>query len=52
MEEEMSDSHLWRNSNFGVIGYRKNTKKRKKNEKENDFFIFGCLIKNIIENQI
>ena len=27
-------------------------KSRKKNVKENDFFMFGCPIKNIKENQI
>ena len=29
-----------------------NTKEIKKNVKENDFFMFGCPMKNIKENQI
>ena len=33
---------------FGVGKYQE----KKKNRKENDFFIFGCPIKNIKENQI
>ena len=37
---------------LGYIWFPKNTKERKKNVKENDFFMFGCLITNIKENQI
>ena len=39
-------------SNLGYVWFPKNTKERKKNVKENDFFMFGCPIKNIKENQI
>ena len=37
---------------LGYVWLSENTKERKKNVKENDFFIFGCLIKNIKKNQI
>ena len=35
-----------------MLGYQKILKKEKKNVKENDFFMFGCHMKNIKENQI
>ena len=35
-----------------MFGSRKILKKKKKNIKENDFFIFDCLMKNIKENKI
>ena len=35
-----------------MFGSRKILRKEKKNVKENDFFMFGCYMKNIKENQI
>ena len=35
-----------------MFGSRKILRKEKKNTKENDFFMFGCPMKNIKENQI
>ena len=35
-----------------MFGSRKILRKEKKNIKENDFFIFDCLMKNIKENKI
>ena len=37
---------------YGYVWFPENTKERKKNAKENDFFMFGCPMKNIKENQI
>ena len=37
---------------LGYVWFPENTKERKKNAKENDFFMFGCPMKNINENQI
>ena len=37
---------------LGYVWFSENTKERKKNTKENDFFMFGCPMKNIKENQI
>ena len=35
-----------------MFGFRKILRKEKKNAKENNFFMFGCPMKNIKENQI
>ena len=37
---------------LGYVWFPENTKERKKNVKENDFFMFGCTMKNIKENKI
>ena len=37
---------------LGYVWFSGNTEERKKNVKENDFFKFGCPIKNIKENWI
>ena len=39
-------------NSIGYVWFPENIKERKKNAKENDFFIFGYPMKNIKENQI
>ena len=37
---------------LGCVWFLKSTKERKKKAKENDFFIFNCLIKNFSVNEV
>ena len=48
----ISRKSFLKSDKFSILFGSRKILKKDKNTKENDFFMFGCLMKNIKENQI